>query len=473
MKLKKILFIVYSIFIFYFLAGFFLIYYSQKSIIYTHTKNAITDVIYSADFVFSKRAVLSSSVMKSYLDYRSIISPYIESVSMSKNNIIISSSDRTLINTSPNKNLIRFSNFNSDNILYNVYFTHILKYYEGIDATDVDILISLDNEYISNTLRKLVFISFVEFIILPSLLLLLMIFLAMKFIVKPIDEIIKYINNRNIILPKYFCTDIDILKNTIEKNFEEIESINSELEIRIENQVKDIQLKDKIVFEQSKYTAIGEVISSIAHQWRQPLNNISLIIQDFKDAYYYGELDEEYINKKVYKSKEIVSYMSSIIDNFRNLFKINKQKTKFDVSKKVYEVISVFEPTFNEIGIEIRYNIPNESFEIYGYPNEYMQVIVNILINSKDILKERKIINPFIMISCQVVDKQSILTVEDNGTGVDENIIDKIFDPYFTTKHQSQGTGMGLYIARTTIEAMGGNIVFHNSDIGAVFTIVV
>ena len=211
---------------------------------------------------------------------------------------------------------------------------------------------------------------------------------------------------------------------------------------------------------------MGEMIGAIAHQWRQPLNTLGLIIQDLEEAYGFGELDEKYIKDTVQTSMKQINFMSKTIDDFRNFFRINKKITHFSVKQAIQETVNIVLAQLKHHNIKI--TISGDDFEIKGFDNEFKQTILNIIGNAKDMIMENNISNPEI----QIWLKDKKVYISDNAGGIPKEIIKRIFEPYFTTKEQGKGTGMGLYMSKMIIEEnMGGKITAHNKNGGAEFVI--
>jgi signal transduction histidine kinase len=211
------------------------------------------------------------------------------------------------------------------------------------------------------------------------------------------------------------------------------------------------------------------MISAIAHQWRQPLNALGIMIQDAKMAYDFGDVDAGYMSSFKDKAMKQISFMSKTIDGFRDFFKIDKEKQNFNISEKISDVISLIEAQFESNNIKLIYN--KEKCIANGYPNEFMQVILNILNNAKDELVAKKPHNAYVIINVSPKNDECIISITDNAGGIKPDIIERIFDPYFTTKAPDKGTGIGLYMAKNIIDKMRGKLYVENSSTGAVFTI--
>ncbi len=250
-----------------------------------------------------------------------------------------------------------------------------------------------------------------------------------------------------------------------------LQELNENLEYQIEMEVKKNREKDELLLLQSRQAAMGEMIGNIAHQWRQPLNTIGLIVYDLTDAFRFGEIDEEYINKSEADIKAVLAHMSQTIDDFRNFFKPNKEKQTFWLSEVVKTSLSFLEATLRNSGIKLTIEVDGE-IVLYGYPSEFAQVLLNLINNSKDALTENNVENPGIRVSGKKEGDAAVVKVIDNGGGIRPPVIHKIFDPYFTTKAPGYGTGVGLYMSKTIIERnMGGTITAGNVRKGAEFTI--
>ncbi len=242
----------------------------------------------------------------------------------------------------------------------------------------------------------------------------------------------------------------------------ELQELNSALEEKISREVEQSRQKDQIMFRQSRLAAMGEMVGNIAHQWRQPLNAMVLIIQSFQMKNMVGKLDDEFIDSQVEEGIKLGASMSRTIDDFRNFFKPNKIEENFSVKNVIEESIDLVCNFYEKIDIKIDL-ICKDDFVVLGYPNEFSQVMMNLLSNSKDALKNREDQKRYIEILVKIEDNKGKISVIDNGGGVPVEVVDRIFEPYFTTKHQSSGTGIGLYMSKEIIEKqMHGKIEVEN-----------
>ena len=229
--------------------------------------------------------------------------------------------------------------------------------------------------------------------------------------------------------------------------------------------------KEQMLIQQSRQAAMGEMIGNIAHQWRQPLNTLGLFTQRL--GFFYGQpiFNQEFLDTSVAKSMEIIQHMSKTIDDFRNFFKPDKAKGDFNVSDAIKNTLSLLEGNFQNPSIHIEI-IENDHPVINGYQNEFTQVLLNILTNARDAIIEREINDARVIITICSEDDCAVVTIADNAGGIPEEIINKVFDPYFTTKGPQLGTGVGLFMSKTIIEKnMGGRLAVRNTATGAEFRI--
>ncbi len=251
----------------------------------------------------------------------------------------------------------------------------------------------------------------------------------------------------------------------------QLEDLNGSLEDRIVQSLHEIRQKDQMLIQQSRQATMGEMINSIAHQWRQPLNNLGLIVQNIKISYEMGELTLEDMKVENDKAMDTIIFMSRTIDDFRNFFREDKLKTSISVIELVNRALSLVSANLQHLNISTNIEA-HENVTALGYPNEYSQVILNILNNAKDVLTERMVTAPSIRIRAFGENDRSVVTIRDNGGGIDEDILTRIFDPYFSTKEVGKGTGIGLYMSKVIIEQnMGGLLIARNIDGGAEFRI--
>ena len=260
----------------------------------------------------------------------------------------------------------------------------------------------------------------------------------------------------------YFKKEKELIEKTLELKY-----MNDNLEKLVQEEVEKNRTKDKLMLAQSRHAQMGETIAMVAHQWKQPLNSISMAVSvlDLK-------LQRDLLNKKT--AKELISrvhkyieYLNTTIDDFREFFKPQKIKKRTNFEIIFNKALLLQQSSLNNKNIEFKLEI-KEVEEFLSYENELVQVILNIIKNAQDALVENKIKNPKIYAE---VDKKN-LYISDNAGGIPKNIIDNIFDPYFSTKENSNGTGLGLYMSKIiVVEHCSGSLSVENTDIGAKFTI--
>lgn len=263
------------------------------------------------------------------------------------------------------------------------------------------------------------------------------------------------------------------LHHTLEKKSLELQSLNKDLEKRIEEAVAQSKQKDHMMAQQSKLASMGEMIGNIAHQWRQPLNTLSLLLQKQQLFSERGLLTPEKLEENVTKGVSLINKMSSTIDDFRDFFKPNKEKSDFDIRESVNGTLELIDAALHNENIDLSIDI-QDGLTVHGYKNEFSQVILNLINNSKDVLVEKKKDEGEIKIHSSLSQDRSTayLHFSDNGGGIPETILDQVFEPYFTTKEEGKGTGIGLYMSKMIIEEnMQGKISVANNDRGATFTI--
>ena len=250
----------------------------------------------------------------------------------------------------------------------------------------------------------------------------------------------------------------------------EIEAYKSELQEKI----KKIKEKQQILIQNSKMASMGEMIANIAHQWRQPLNSLSalhtVLMMDYEDN---GRLTQEEIAQFKEESSQYIHKMSSTIDDFRNFFSPTKEKEQFVVSDAIKESIKFVKDSYLDSSVELIDRTQDGDTQMCSYKNELMQVIMILLNNSRDAVVCNKIEKPQVIVDLLHRDEKIEIRIKDNGGGIDDDIMDRIFEPYFTTKFKSDGTGVGLYMSKMIIEdSIGGELVLQNDEDGVLATLI-
>ncbi|RXJ99095.1 hypothetical protein CRU98_06955 [Arcobacter sp. CECT 8986] len=251
----------------------------------------------------------------------------------------------------------------------------------------------------------------------------------------------------------------------------QLKKLNNTLKKRVKEEINKQRKQEQILIQQSKLASMGEMIGNIAHQWRQPLNALGLVIQNIEFSYSMGELNKENLSKSIDKANMLTKNMSNTIDDFRNFFKPDKQKEVFKVDETIKKAIYLMEATLEKNKIQLETSFDN-NLEVYGFENEFSQTILNIISNAKDAILENNISEGKIKVHSFLSQNDVIIEIEDNAGGIKDEIKDKIFEPYFTTKEEGKGMGIGLYMTKTIIENnMNGEINIEDIPNGVCFII--
>ncbi len=231
--------------------------------------------------------------------------------------------------------------------------------------------------------------------------------------------------------------------------------------------------RDKIIEEQIKMSSMGEMIGNIAHQWRQPLSIITTSATGLQVMKEHGVLDDKSFYNNLNQIETTAQYLSKTIDTFKNFLKDKKEYKEDILQNRVNNALTIVTATLTNNFIELRNNIDKvEPIKVKIITGELEQVIINIINNSKDAILEKEIKNPWIEINLKQLDGCAVLTIEDNGMGIPEDVLPKIFELYFTTKSEDKGTGLGLHMSSKIIkESLNGNIYAQNTHNGASFII--
>jgi hypothetical protein len=251
---------------------------------------------------------------------------------------------------------------------------------------------------------------------------------------------------------------------------QQLKEVNESLEQRVNAEI-EMRRMEKLLLSQNRQAAMGEMIGCIAHQWRQPLNVLGMSIQRLPLYYEMGRFDKEFLDKSVHDAMQIIKHMSQTIDDFKNFFATDKVKVLFEIAQAVNATATLVQGSLKSKNIALEI-IMRDPLSISGYPNEYAQALLNIVLNAQDALQERKVEKPRITMSSFTENDKAVVIISDNAGGVPEELMDRIFEPFFTTKGPDKGTGIGLFMAKTIIEKnMGGRLTVRNFNGGAEFRI--
>ena len=325
-------------------------------------------------------------------------------------------------------------------------------------------IVTLTKEEIQNIINKWVAIKYEKvedytylWISITFIIILLVFFLYRQYLLKHNNN---FLQNEVLKRTQQLETSNQILKE--KKN--ELNKLNSSLEEKVKDEVEKNKIFQEKLFKADKLASMGEMISNIAHQWRQPLSIISTVATGIKIQKEFGTLKDEELVQNMDLINKNAQYLSETINDFRNFIKGDRKIKNYDLSTTINNFIHIIESTIKTDNINIILNL-GKDIKINGYPNELIQCLINIFNNSKDAFKEIKQENPLIFISTSLQNDNLTIRIKDNAGGIPQNIISKIYDPYFTTKHKSQGTGLGLHITYKLIdEGMHGKIEAQNVE---------
>jgi C4-dicarboxylate-specific signal transduction histidine kinase len=249
---------------------------------------------------------------------------------------------------------------------------------------------------------------------------------------------------------------------------DKIENETAYFEQEVQYEVEKRQAQEQILLRQYRMANMGEMIDAIAHQWRQPLMQGNMILLNIDDSLENEFYNKKYLQEKISELSSLNRHMSQTIDDFRALLHHEKSKSRFNVAKMIDEVLELMKTQLKEIETSVS---PNDApYSIVGYKNEVIQVVIILISNAIEALKHTEYKK--ISITIQQKEESIDILIEDNAGGIDNSILDKIFDSYFTTKKEIKGTGLGLYIAKIIIEEnMQGKLSVKQGREGAQFTI--
>ncbi len=267
--------------------------------------------------------------------------------------------------------------------------------------------------------------------------------------------------------------ELELLNRTLEERVRqqtrELYELNRHLEERVREEVAKNEEKQKMLMLQSRMAGLGQMMANIAHQWRQPLTELALILFNLKKAALAN--DRAQIERHYQDARSTISSMSATIDDFTDFFRPNRPRGSFAPALSVQDALKIVRHSFDRLGIEIELDL-DESLRIEGVRNELAQVVINLLQNAKEVMTERQTLQKRIVVEVAATEDGVRLSVEDSGGGIDEAVLPRIFEPYFTSKHASKGTGLGLFMAKMIVEQrFGGRIWARNGPIGAKFVI--
>ena len=263
------------------------------------------------------------------------------------------------------------------------------------------------------------------------------------------------------------------LSRLIYQTTSELEEINNSLSDKVEEEIQKNREKENKLMQQSRLAQMGEMLSMIAHQWRQPLSAISSTSSALELKAELGKVDKETVQRSAKNISKYAQHLSDTIDDFRNFFKSNKEELESSFNGMITSVLSIVQTSIEDKNISIILE-SNTQRKFVTYPNELKQVILNLIKNAEDAVLEREIEDTYIKITTYSDGDKEVLKMSDNAGGISEDVLGKIFDPYFSTKLDKNGTGLGLYMSKTIVEDhCDGELSVSNSEDGAVFKVVI
>ena len=291
------------------------------------------------------------------------------------------------------------------------------------------------------------------------------------FVLKASLSIIFFVVVLSLLLSRKINAIFNSYQKEVEMKRSELQELNATLAYRVQEEITKHQKQEKMLIQQSKMAEMGDMLSMIAHQWRQPLNQISYIFMNIESAYEHKELHKEYLDLKIKEANSQLEFMSVTIDDFRNYFRPDTEKELSLVSELVQSSVSLMKSSLDSASIDVKIESRGVHKTVI-YKNEFIQVLLNLIKNAKDATLISEVDNPSIIINAICNKNSVIVEVCDNGGGVKASIMEKIFEPYFTTKDKKNGTGLGLYMSKMIIEEhLNGKLSVSNRANGACFKI--
>jgi signal transduction histidine kinase len=359
------------------------------------------------------------------------------------------------------------------------YLLSSSRYHKSNLDLNISLIINEENLFkdITDTLKENLLKLFILIFITTIALILLM-----KQLLRPLNRLTESIKKKlQLIENDKFDNSMDeisqlklyFLKFTkiIEDKNKALESFNKELQEKVDKEVKKNQENQKHLMQQNRLAQMGEMINMIAHQWRQPLTAIGSTTNTLLIKSMMGKYDKELFNEKLENINNYTQHLSLTIDDFRNFFKKTKEKRQISLSTICEDSLNIIQTSLYNKNITVQKNYQCNS-KLFTYPNELRQVVLNLIKNAEDVLIEKDIENKKINIDTLYKNEKFIIRISDNAGGIPKDIIKKIFEPYYSTKLEKDGTGLGLYMSKTIIEDhCRGKIYAENDENGAVFTI--
>ncbi|MBN2782633.1 MAG: sensor histidine kinase, partial [Campylobacterales bacterium] len=394
-----------------------------------------------------------------------IVDPYIKRIVVHNYNAKPSEIFTKLINNVDPFEQVTFKGIQTD--------TTQLGSYIKIEELGWYIVVRNEYSYILNSLSNILML----YLIAILMIILISIYFTLKItrnIFNSFDEIEMITSNiangnYNVELKDLHYDEFNKLLKSFNKMQIEIDKREDNLESKIQQEVEKNRQKDKMIYKQSQLAAMGEMIGNIAHQWRQPLNRVNLNLAVIDDIIKRDNFDKKIVYDKIKVAQKNLLYMSDTIEDFANFFRPDKEMALFCIKDVVNKAINLIENRICKIEFKMA---TDSNINISGFESELLQVLLVILNNALDNFKIRETKNPKIVVELKENEYTVEIIITDNGGGIDEEYIDNIFDPYFTTKFKNEGTGIGLYMSKMIIEdSMKGSLSVYCRDINTTFKI--
>jgi len=293
---------------------------------------------------------------------------------------------------------------------------------------------------------------------------------------------IRYDVTQSVLLSKALLVkekELEYLNATLEHRVNEqtraLLELNATLEDRVREEVEKNREKDRFLFQQSRLASMGEMIANIAHQWRQPLSELNITLYKMNKLFHrHGDERDVHFEESYFHAKKIITKMSDTIEDFRSFFSPDRQSESFKLSRVAGEAVDIMQGTLERNEINVVIDTKNDA-TVEGYFNEFSQVLINLINNSIDAFSIKNIKDRLIYIEIDTSEgRDAIIKLSDNAGGINASIIHRIFEPYFTTKHASAGTGLGLYMSEMIVKnSMKGSIAATNNGFGVCFTLTI
>ncbi len=249
-----------------------------------------------------------------------------------------------------------------------------------------------------------------------------------------------------------------------------LEKLNADLENIVKKEVEANREKERMMVIQSRQASMGEILESVAHQWKQPLNTVNLLLYEIQELA-KAQMPFAEIDAKIQDVYGVIRFMSDTINDFRSFFIPSREKKYFRMEDAIKQTVRFLEPEFRHAGIQVKMDLEEDAV-LCGFQNELTQVLLNILNNARDAISAGRVSNPFVQIGLRKMNQCAVIRIGDNAGGIPEELLPEIFTAYVSTKSEGKGTGLGLYIAKTIVERnFSGKISCRNSEEGAVFMI--